>query len=271
MISSDPLDAAANGEGFAADALAAHGARGRMLVHEQARAGDGARAIELPELAERRRLAARVILKGLGVRSQQATLGIEDAHRVGDNVEDRLELRDAAGEIFTQTFSFGDVVAGEDESAAGFVAERREGRFDEAAAKAVLEGHARRRDRHPADGAVDLIGEIGERVREGVVDRDRCGAIPLHSRQVAIAGVRRDHAQVDVEDRDRERDCLEERVETGAGGGQATRIELEARRVGQRTGGRGVGCREIGRFTALIPAVLSLLRSIGAPSQQTSI
>ena len=51
------VGAATHGERLAAHALAAQRARRRMLVHEQARAVDRARTIELPELAQRRRLA----------------------------------------------------------------------------------------------------------------------------------------------------------------------------------------------------------------------
>ncbi len=49
--------AAAHGERLAAHALAAQRASRGMLVHEEARAVDRARAVELPELAKRRRLA----------------------------------------------------------------------------------------------------------------------------------------------------------------------------------------------------------------------
>ena len=110
--------AAAHRERLAAHALAAQRARRRMLVHEEARAVDRARTIELPELAQRRRLARRMILQRLRVRAHGAAFGVEDAHRVGNDVEDRLELRDAAGEVFTQLFSLADVDAGEEKSRA---------------------------------------------------------------------------------------------------------------------------------------------------------
>ena len=98
MITGDAVGAATHRERLATHALAAQRARGRMLVHEQARAVDRARTIELPELAQRRRLARRMILQRLRVRAHRAALGVEHAHRVGNDVEDRFELRDAAAE-----------------------------------------------------------------------------------------------------------------------------------------------------------------------------
>ena len=112
------VGAAANGERLAAHTLAAQRARRRMLVHEQARAIDRARTVELPELAQRRRLPGRMILHGLRVRAHRAPFGVEYAHGIRNDVEDRLELRDVAAEGFTELFSLADVVAGEQNAAA---------------------------------------------------------------------------------------------------------------------------------------------------------
>ena len=145
MITGDAVGTATHGERFAAHALAAQRARRRMFVHEEARAVDRARAVELPELAQRRRLARRVILQRLRVRAHRAPLGVEHAHRVGNDVEDRFELRDVATQRLTQLFSFADVVAGEENSApAALVDERGERRLDQPPSAAMLERDAHR-------------------------------------------------------------------------------------------------------------------------------
>ena len=82
-------------------ALAAQCPRCRMLVHEQARPIDRARAVELPELTQGRGLSCRMIVQRLCIRPYGASLCIDDAHGVGNDVEDRLELRDAARQVFT--------------------------------------------------------------------------------------------------------------------------------------------------------------------------
>ena len=145
MISRDAVGPATDGERLAAHALTAQRARGGMLVHEQARSVDRARTVELPQLAQRRRLAGRVVRERLRVRAHRSPLGVEHAHRVGDDVEDRLELRDVSAESFAEIFSLADVVAGEEQAAAArLLGERRERRFDEPPADAMLERNARR-------------------------------------------------------------------------------------------------------------------------------
>ena len=59
-----------------------------------------------------------MVLLRLRVRAHRASVGVEHAHRIGDDVEDRLELRDVAAQRFAQLFSLADVVAGEEQSAA---------------------------------------------------------------------------------------------------------------------------------------------------------
>src|SRR3954467_9536655 len=113
-----------------------------MLVHEETRAIYRARTVELPELAQCRRLAGRMILQRLRVRARGASLRVEDAHGVGNNVEDRFELRDASAEGFTQLFALADVVAREkDSAAAGFLSELNERGLDEAPAATMLKRH----------------------------------------------------------------------------------------------------------------------------------
>src|SRR4051812_25138136 len=107
-----------------------------------------------------------MILLRLCVRLEHPSVGVKNSDRIRDNVEDRLELRDAAGEIFTETFSLSDVVAGEEKSAIAACAQRSEGGLDQPATNAMLEWNARRRDGHPADGTVNLIREVSERVRK---------------------------------------------------------------------------------------------------------
>src|SRR5690348_9923558 len=85
-------------------ALAAQRARGRMLVHEETGAVDRPWPIELPELTQCRGLARGMIVKRLRIRSHGASLSIDHSHRIRYDVEDRLELSDAASEILTQIF-----------------------------------------------------------------------------------------------------------------------------------------------------------------------
>ena len=88
------------------------------------------------------------------------------------HVEDRLELRHAAGEVFTQLFALRDIAAGEQHAApAARVGERHERRLDQPAPAAVLERHAHRHDGHAAGRDVHLLGQVGERVGKCVVDR----------------------------------------------------------------------------------------------------
>ena len=119
-----------------------------------------------------------MILQRLRVRANRAALGVEHAHRVRNNVEDRLELRDAAREVFAELFALADVVAGEEKSAAArLVGERRR----TSSRRAVVRRDAGTERAPTTTGTpprrgVDLVGEIGERVRKRVVDRHRDGA-----------------------------------------------------------------------------------------------
>src|SRR5439155_8071686 len=122
-----------------------------MLVHEQARAVHRSRAVELPELAKRRRLSAGMVLHRLRVRANRAAVGVENAHRVGDDVKDRLELRDATGQTLSQLLALRDVAAGKENSAAaGVVGERRERRLDQPAPATMLKGYSGAGDDHRA-------------------------------------------------------------------------------------------------------------------------
>ena len=88
-----------------------------------------------------------MILQRLGVRAYRAAFGVEDAHGIGNDVEDRFELRDVAAECFAELFSLADVVAGEEQTAsARFFGERRERRLDQPASDAMLKGNSRRGD-----------------------------------------------------------------------------------------------------------------------------
>ena len=183
------VGAATDGERLAAHALAAQRARRRVLVHEQARSVDRARAVELPQLAQRRRLAGRVVRERLGVRAHRSALGVEHAHGVWNDVEDRLELRDVSAEGFAEIFSLADVVAGEEQAAPPrFLGERRERRLDESPAErgAGTECAPRSARVEPRSAEVDVIGEVGERVRETRRrSRPRAGtndATPVNSR-----------------------------------------------------------------------------------------
>src|SRR5439155_26104036 len=67
---------------------------------------------------------------------------------------------DAACQTFTQFFSLGHVVAGEDDSAGAELSrfgQRRERRFDDARAAAMLERHRVCDDRPALQGGVDLL------------------------------------------------------------------------------------------------------------------
>jgi hypothetical protein len=150
-------------------------ARRGMLVHEEARAFHRTRAVELPELAKGRRLArgSGVILERLRVRANRSPVDVHDAHGIGNDVEDRLELRDAPPQCLTELLAFADVGPGEeDRAAAGLIADRGEGRLDQARPGPKVEGHPLRGP--PGDAAhrgVDLFGKVGQGVGEGVVDR----------------------------------------------------------------------------------------------------
>src|SRR6185312_4658297 len=111
--------------------------------------------------------------------------------------------------------TFADVVAGEqDASPAGFVGECRERRLDETSSAALLERDADRRARGgAAQRAVDLIGEVGERVRKCVVDRDLGSWRRGDPRELAILHVRVHETQLAVEDCQGERNGLEQRLE----------------------------------------------------------
>ncbi len=186
-----PLGAAAHLQRLAAHALAAQGAGRGMLVDEQGGAAERAGAVELPELAQRLRVALPVLLLRLRVGPYRLAVGVHHAHRVGQHVEDRLELRDAAGEVLTQAFALGDVGAGEEDPATA----------------------SHRDDGRAAGGDVDLLGEVGQRVREGVVDRPAARLRDIESCEVAIARVRRDQGKRPVEQGDSQRHGLEQRVE----------------------------------------------------------
>ena len=131
-----------------------------------------------------------MILQRLRVRAHRAPVGVEHAHRVGDDVEDRLELRDAAREILTQSFALGDVVAGEEQSAsAGLVRQRGEGRLDEAAPPRCWKGM---RAAMTVDAAQRRCrsDRSGRRARSETRRRSRPRRASVHARQVAIARVR---------------------------------------------------------------------------------
>src|SRR5439155_20842821 len=114
----DPFRAAADFERQATDPLAPQRASGWMLVNENARPFEGARAIELPELLHRARGFGGVVQLRLRVGAERIALGIHHAYRIGYDVEDRFELGDAPRQILAQLFAFGDVVAGEAHSPA---------------------------------------------------------------------------------------------------------------------------------------------------------
>ena len=152
-----------------------------------------------------------MVLQRLCVRADSAALGVGHTHRIGNDVEDGLELCDASAESFSQLFALTDVVAGEENTAAARTfGEHDERRFDESSAAALLKWNANRaRPRRAAHRRVDLIGEIGERVRERVVDRDFRRLRRRNSRELAVARVRARQPQIAVKNRDRKRDRLE--------------------------------------------------------------
>jgi hypothetical protein len=205
------LRGTAHHERLATHALAAEGTRGRMFVDEQAHAVERPRQVAPPQVAQRpglrggarrpgRRRAA-VALR-LRVEPHHRALRVEDAHRLRHHVEDRLELRHVARQVSAQRLELGDV-AGDEQHAPGFVlpAERGEGRFDHPRPPLVLEGDAHRAaGLRAAEDRVDLVAEVGERVREGVVD-GACRALPVRElRQLAVARVRTDERECVVED-----------------------------------------------------------------------
>src|SRR5207248_1452031 len=96
-----------------------------------------------------------------------------------------------------------------------FVDQRRERRLDQSTTTAMLEWNANRdRHRRPAKRRVDLIGQIGERVGERIVNRDsnrqRCRDVG----QLTIPRVAVDQAQIAIEYGDGEGDCFEESLES---------------------------------------------------------
>src|SRR5205085_6193257 len=117
----------------------------------------------------------------LRIRSHGAYFSIDHSDGIRYDVEDRLELSDAAGEVLPQIFAFGDVDAGEKKTTCRScraatattraLGQRREGDLDESSTCARLERDSRRDDWHTVQGVVDLIGEIRERIGERVVDR----------------------------------------------------------------------------------------------------
>src|SRR5689334_18577578 len=161
-----------------------------------------------------------MIVQGLRVGPDGSPLCVDNAHGVGNDVEDGFELGHAASQVFTQLLSFGDVDAGEEQATrlagsstpTGF-GEWREGDLDEATPGARLEWDARRDNGYAVERAVDLVGEIGERVRKSVVDRALRGARDIETGELPIARVRADEFQIGVEGRERERDRLEEQLE----------------------------------------------------------
>ena len=160
-----------------------------------------------------------MIVQRLRIRADGASLGVEDAHGVGNDVEDRLELRDAAREVVTQLFALGDVVAGEEKSA--LVARCRAGRCDRRehhvdhplGAGARAEGDANRFGAHAAHDTIDHVVEVGQRVRERVVDGPAERADGVGAGEIAVALVRAEEAELFVEERDCQGNVLEHRVE----------------------------------------------------------
>src|SRR5690242_2049219 len=120
-----------------------------------------------------------MIVKRLRIRSHGAPFSIDHSYGIRNDVEDRLELCDAAREILSQIFSFGNVDAGEKQPAPRArrrastrpFGERREGDLDETPPGPCLKGNSGRDYGHTIERIVDLIGEIRERVRERVIDR----------------------------------------------------------------------------------------------------
>src|SRR6185503_7723522 len=190
----------------------AQGSRGRVFVHEEAGAVARTRPVELPELAKRGRLAARVVLHRLRVGPDGPPLQVEDADGIRNDVEDRAELGDAAGEVFAQVFPLGDVVARKEQSSiAKFVLNVGKRCFYDAPAVALLKGNVRGGDQHgAAQGAVDLFGEVRERVGERVVDGELAPGIVADPGQRAVAGIRADEPQLAIVNGERERHRLEE-------------------------------------------------------------
>lgn len=198
-----------------------------MLMHEETGPVDGARTIELPQLTQRRRLSRRMILLSLRVRPSRSPLCVRDANRVRNDVEDRLELGDASAECFTKLFALADVDAGEKNPVStGPISEHREGRLDESPSGPTLKRNTNRGNfRKSANRRVDLIGEIGERVWKRVVDRDFRRQRSGNAGQLTVASIRVHQSQIIVEDRDSERNRLEERLEPNARYTDARKIE----------------------------------------------
>src|SRR4051812_2228121 len=129
-----------------------------MLMHEEARAVDRSRTVELPELTECRWLARGMIVERLRIRSHGASFSIDHSHGIRYDVEDRFELSDAASEALSQIFSLGDVDAGEKKTTCRScraattstrpLGERREGDLDESSTGTRLERDSRRDDGH---------------------------------------------------------------------------------------------------------------------------
>ena len=190
-----------------------------MLVDEEADPVDGARTVEPPEVLERLGTGRAMLERGLRVRADDLPVGVEDAHGVGDDVEDRLELGDAAGEVLAQLLAIGDVGADE-EQPPSFPGAALAGATTVNITSIIRSAPTRGRKATrcgiigvPADDPVDQVVEVGERVRERVVDRAADGADGIGAGEVAIALVRAQQPQLLVEERDGEGDVLEHRVE----------------------------------------------------------
>ena len=88
-----------------------------MLVHEEADAVECPRSIQSPELLEPVGAHHAVLELRLRIRANDLPVDLEDTHGVRYDVEDRLQLRDAAREIGTQLLTIADVGADEQQTA----------------------------------------------------------------------------------------------------------------------------------------------------------
>ena len=199
---------------LATHALAAQRAGGGMLVHEQRGAVERARAVELPQLAQRLRLRLGMLELRLCIRAHRAAVGIHHAHRVGEHVEDRFQLGHAARQVFTQLLALRHVAAGKQHAArTSRIDERHERGFHQAATAAMLEGHAHRHHRCAPRRDVHLLREVGQRVGEGIVDRPPYRLARIKAGEVPVTRIGCHQRQRAVEHGERQGHRFEQRIE----------------------------------------------------------
>ena len=191
-----------------------------MLFEGNPLAVQSARPLARPQFAQRARRGLAMFLLRERVRAEDVPVRVIHAHRLGQHIEDRRQLRHAAGQVTAQILPFGDV-SGDDRHApcGARVANWRERRFDNprpvhaGARHADGAGNAERA--HLVDRGRDVDPGVGERFARIGPRPDRV----VEAGDRAIARVAHPQPRATVEHRERDGNGVVQRlIDFGAHG-----------------------------------------------------